>query len=225
MFDYNRVDYLDTQLFTNLTTYTGSLYLYYILNEQRDLFIDYRARYSDEAVGTFDIDNSLSGGVSGKVFGPFNGSLQLGYEQRTPHGGPDQGTYGDLTASGQTTWNISRRMTLTGTLSRDFTTIATGQSVNATSAGLTFQDSFTAKSSASLSGTVGQTQFLGAAGLLGPNGQRRVDTFYNLSAAYYYTINQHLKITLSYSYYASYSDLAYAEFPRHQVSLTVSTHW
>ena len=91
MFDYNRVDYQDAQLFTNLTTYTGSLYLYYILNEQRDLFIDYRARYSDEALGTSDVDNSLSGGVSGKVFGPFNGSLQLGYEQRTPHGGRTTG--------------------------------------------------------------------------------------------------------------------------------------
>ena len=225
MLDYARVDYQNTQLFTNLTTYTGSLFLYYILNAQRDLFVDYRARYSSEALGTSDVDNSLSGGLSGKVFGPFNGSLQLGFEQRSPHGGPDHGTYDDLTASGQTTWNISRRMTLTGNLSRDFTTIATGQSVNATSAGLTFQDSFTSKASATLSGTVGQTQFLGEAGLLGPNGRRRVDRFYNLSAAYFYTINQHLKISVSYSYYASYSDLALAEFPRHQVSLTVSSHW
>jgi hypothetical protein len=223
--DYNRVDYQDQALFTNLSMYTGSVYLYYILNEQRDVFVDYRARYSDEGLGMFDIDNSLSGGVSGKVLGPFNGSIQLGYEQRTPHGGPDHGTYGDLTASGQTTWNVSRRMTLTGNLSRDFTTIATGQSVDATSAGLTFQDSFSAKASATLSGTVGQTRFLGTAGLLGPNGPRRVDTFYNLSAGYFYTINQHLKISLSYSYYASYSNLAYAEFPRHQIGLTVSSHW
>ena len=40
--DYDHVDYLDQQLFTNLTTYTGSLSLFYILNEQRDLFINYR---------------------------------------------------------------------------------------------------------------------------------------------------------------------------------------
>jgi Putative beta-barrel porin 2 len=223
--DYSRADYQDKQLFTNLSTYSGSLYLYYILNEQRDLFIDYRARYSDEAVGVSDVDNSLSGGVSGKVFGPFNGSVQVGYESRATYGGLDRGTYGDLTASGSTTWNISRRMTLTGNLSRDFSTIATGQSVNATSAGLTFQDSFTAKSSMTLSGTVGETQFLGISGLSGANGRRRVDTFYNLSAAYFYTINQHLKISVSYSYYASYSDLAIAEFPRHQMNLTLSSHW
>ncbi len=224
-FDYSRADYQDKQLFTDLSTYSGSLYLYYILNEQRDLFVDYRARYSDEAVGVSDVDNSLSGGVSGKVFGPFNGSVQVGYESRATYGGSDRGTYDDLTASGSTTWNISRRMTLTGNLSRDFTTIATGQSVNATSAGLTFQDSFTAKSSATLSGTVGETQFLGVSGLLGADGRRRVDTYYNLSAAYFYTVNQHLKISVSYSYYKSYSGLAIADFPRHQMNLTLSSHW
>jgi Putative beta-barrel porin 2 len=223
--DYSRVTYQDQQLFTNLSTYSGSIYLYYILNEQRDLFADYRARYSQEGVGISDVDNSLSGGISGKVFGPFNGSVQVGYETRTPHGGPDTATNDTVTASGSTTWNMSRRMTLTGNLSRDFTTIATGQTVDATSAGLTFQDSFTAKSSTTLTGTVGQNQFLGTAGLLGSDGRRRVDTFYNLSAAYFYTFNQHLKISLSYTYYASYSDLAYAEFPRHQVNLTLSSHW
>ncbi len=224
-FDYSRADYQDKQLFTDLSTYSGSLFLYYILNEQRDLFVDYRARFSDEAVRVSDVDNSLSAGVSGKVFGPFNGSVQVGYESRATHGGLDRGTYGDLTASGSTTWNISRRMTLTGSLMRDFSTIATGQSVNATSAGLTFQNSFTSKSSMTLSGTVGETQFLGISGLLGANGRRRVDTYYNLSAAYFYTINQHLKISVSYSYYASYSDLAIAEFPRHQMNLTLSSHW
>ncbi len=66
-FDYNHADYSDQQLFTNLTTYTENLYLYYILNEQRDLFIDYRLRESDEATGDYDIDNSLSAGVSGRV--------------------------------------------------------------------------------------------------------------------------------------------------------------
>src|ERR1700722_7524690 len=71
-FDYNRIDYQDQALFTNLTTYTENLYLYYILSEQRDLFIDYRLRNSDEADGTYDVDNSLSAGVSGRVYGPFN---------------------------------------------------------------------------------------------------------------------------------------------------------
>jgi hypothetical protein len=224
--DYNRIVYQDQALFTNLTTYTENLYLYYILNEQRDLFIDYRLRNSDEAGGTFDVDNSLSAGVSGKVYGPFNGSLQVGYETRSSHGGPDNGeSFDDVTVSGTATWNMSRRMTLTATLARDYTTTATAQSIEATSAGLTFQDSFTAKASGNLAGLVGENEFLGDEGILEPSGQRRVDTFVDLSTAYFYTVNQHLKASVSYSYYLSHSTLAYADFPREQLDFTLSSHW
>jgi hypothetical protein len=225
-FDYNRVDYQDQQLFTNLTTYTGNLFLYYILNEQRDLFVNYRLRFSDEATGDFDVDNSLSAGVSGKVYGPFNGSFQIGYETRMMYGGPDNGKeFGNLTMSGAATWNMNRRMTLTANLSRDYSTTATAQSIESTSAGLIFQDSFTAKASTSLSGSVGENRFLGAEGLVVPGGESRVDTFWDLNAAYFYTVNQHIKLSLSYSYYRSYSTLAYAEFPREQTNMTLSSHW
>jgi hypothetical protein len=225
-FDYDRIDYQDQALFTNLSTYTENLYLYYILNEQRDLFIDYRLRNSDEAGGTFDVDNSLSAGVSGRVYGPFNGSLQAGYETRSSHGGPDNGEdFGDVTVSGSATWNMTRRMTLTSTLSRDYSTTATAQSIESTNAGLTFQDSLTAKASTTLSGLVGENKFLGDEGLLEPSGERRVDTFVDLSAAYFYTVNQHLKASVSYSYYLSHSTLAYADFPRHQVDFTLASHW
>jgi hypothetical protein len=225
-FDYNRADYQDQQLFTNLTTYTENLYLYYILNEQRDLFVDYRLRDSDEATGDFDIDNSLTAGVSGKVYGPFNGSLQAGYETRTMHGGPDNGEdFGDLTVSGAATWNMNRRMTLTANMSRDYSTTATAQSIESTSAGLIFQDSFTSKASTILSGEVGENKFLGEDGLVEPSGVRRIDNFYDVSAAYFYTINQHIKFSVSYSYYRSYSTLAYAEFPREQIDLGLTSHW
>jgi hypothetical protein len=225
-FDYNRVDYQDQQLFTNLSTYTENLYLYYILNEQRDLFLDYRLRDSDEATGTFDVDNAFTAGVSGRVYGPFNGSLQAGYQTRSSHGGLDNGeSFDDLTMSGSATWNMNRRMNLTGNVSRDYSTTATAQSIESTSAGLTFQDSLTAKASTTLSAIVGENKFLGVEGLLEADGDRRVDTYVDFSAAYFYTVNQHLKVSISYSYYQSYSTLAYAEFPRHQIDLTLSSHW
>jgi hypothetical protein len=224
--DYNRADYQNQLLFTNLTTYTGNLSLYYILNEQRDLFVNYRARYSDEATGAYTIDNALSGGVSGKVYGPFNGSLQLGYQTRTEHGGVDNGQkFDDLTATGAATWNVNRRQTLTANLSRDYSTTATAVSIESTSAGLVFQDSFTAKASTTLSATVGENKFLGFEGILEPSGERRVDTYYDLSASYFYTFNQHLKLSVTYGYYRSYSTLNFAEFPRSQLTFGAASHW
>jgi hypothetical protein len=224
-FDYNRTDYEDHQLFTDLTTYTGNLYLYYILNEQRDLFVDYRYRLSDEATGEYDVDNSLSGGVSGRVFGPFNGSLQVGYETRTPYRSPDTGNFDDLTASGTMTWNMNRRMTLTAVVARDFSTTANALSIEDTSAGLTYQDSFTSKASATLQGLVGENEFLGVEGLTAPSDGRRVDKFVSVSAAYFYTVNEHLKASLNYTYYRSWSTVAYAEFPRTQINFSLASHW
>lgn len=223
--DYSRVDYSDRQLFTDLSTYTGNLYLYYILNEQRDLFIDSRTRYSYESNGDLEVDNALSAGVSGRVIGPFNGSVQLGYQSRTPYGGPDHSSFDDITASGSTTWNVNRRITVTGNLSRDFSTTALAQSIQSTSAGLTLQDSFTSKASATLTGEVGQNEFLGMEGVIEPGGKRRIDSFYSLGAGYFYTFNQHLKVSINYTYYKSYSTLEFAEFARDGVTFAISSHW
>jgi hypothetical protein len=223
-FDYSYAAYQNRQLFTDLTTYTGNLYLYYILDEQRDFFLDYRDRYSDLSNGSHDVDDALSAGLNGRVYGPFNGSLQGGYQIRKGTGS-DGGTFSDFTASGSVTWNMNRRMTLSGDLSRDFSTTATAQSIDSTSLGLIFKDSFTAKTSATLEGSAGQARFLGAEGLVAPGGARRVDNFVSLNASYFYTINEHLKVSINYVYFRNWSTLAYAEFPRQQVNLTLTSHW
>jgi hypothetical protein len=223
--DYDHLDYLDQLLFTNSTTYTGNLSLYYILNEQKDLFINYRSRLTDEENGESYLDNALSGGVSGKVLGPFNGSVQVGYQDRRPESGAETDEFNDFTASGSVTWNISRRMTLTANVSKDFSVTANALNVDSTNGGLTFQDSFTSKASTTLGVLGGENEFLGASGLTAPDDARRIDYFISMSAAYFYTLNQHLKISLSYTYYKSWSSLAYAAFSRDQVNLTLISHW
>jgi len=223
--DYAQTDYTDRTLFTNQNTYTGNLYLYYILDDERDLFIDGRTRYTNESNGETDVDRALSGGVSGQIYGPFNGSVQVGYQERTPSGGPDHGDFQDVTATGTTTWNINRRITVTGNLSRDFSTTALAQSIESTSAGLTFQDSLTAKASTTLSAEVGENRFLGVAGEIQPGGKRRIDEFIGTTASYFYTINEHLKFSITYTYYQGFSTLDYAVFSRDQVFFQVQSHW
>jgi hypothetical protein len=224
--EYDRTDYINEPFFVNQLMYTGNLYLYYILNEQRDFFVDYRNRYTDEADGTRDLDNELSAGVSGRVYGPFNGSFQVGYQNRNIRGGVDGGNgFNDLSVSGTATWNMDRRKTLTVDAMRDFTTAPTGESLETTSANLVFQDSLTAKASYNLTAGGGENKFLGQQGIAVPEQARRVDYFYDLSAAYFYTVNQHLKLSLVYTYYRSYSTISIADFPRHQLDFMLSSHW
>jgi hypothetical protein len=139
--------------------------------------------------------------------------------------GPDSVTSHDWSASGSMIWNMSRRMTLSADLARDFSTTAEALSIESTTAGLTFQDSFTAKASLTLDASAGENQFLGAAGDSAPGGKQRVDRFATLGASYFYTLNKHLKAFVTYSYYRNWSTLPFADFPREQVSLGLSTHW
>jgi Putative beta-barrel porin 2 len=227
-FNYAHVNYEDQALFTNQTTYSGSLYLYYILNEVRDLFVDYHEGYTDESKDAgSSLDRGLSIGVSGKVVGPFNGSLQVGYEKRSPTGGggPYSVTSNEWNASGSLVWNISRRMTLTGDISRDFATTAEAMSIDSTRAGLTFQDSFTAKASGTIDAAVGENQFLGVEGEISPGGRQRVDKFATVSASYFYTLNKHFKAYVTYTFYQNWSTLSFADFPRDEFSGGLSTHW
>jgi hypothetical protein len=223
-FDYDKVDYTDKALFVNQEGYTENMYLYYILNEQRDLFLNQRLRYTQLTDGISDVDNALSGGVSGRVWGPINGSLQFGYQERRAYG-PGRGTFPDVTASGTTTWNVNRRITVSGDLSRDFSTTSTAQSIETTRAGLTFQDSLTSKASTTLSAAIGENRFIGVEGEITPGGRNRLDTFISFSAGYFYTVNQHLKFAVNYTYYRSYSNLDFAEFSRNGVTFTISSRW
>jgi len=116
-------------------------------------------------------------------------------------------------------------MTLTADLGRDFSTTANALSIDTTSAGLTFQDSFTSKSSTTLMATGGENKFLGDEGLTAPEDGRRIDYFVSLSAAYFYTVNQHLKLSVNYTYYRNWSTVAEADFPRSDVNFMMSSHW
>jgi Putative beta-barrel porin 2 len=174
------VDYQDRQLFTNSTAYNTNLYLYYILTEQRDLFIDYGNRYTSLSNGEYDIDNSIRGGVSGRVFGPFNGSLQVGASRRTPYNGPDKNPFNTFSGSGSLTWNVNRKVTLSSDLARDFSTTATAVSLESSTAGFTLQDSFSNKAVGTIAATVGQNRFLGVEGEVAPHNAQRVDDFYSL---------------------------------------------
>jgi len=130
-----------------------------------------------------------------------------------------------MNASGTLTWNVNRRVTLTVDLLKDFATTANGLSVDSTSGGLTLQDSLTSKAVATLDGSAGENKFLGVQGLMAPGNRQRSDRFVSVGGFYSYAFNQHLKVQVGYSYYHSWSNVAYAAFPREQLTLTLSSHW
>ncbi len=226
---YNHQDYVNSPSLFDLRTYTGNADLYYVYTSERDLLGGYRLRITDTTAGTRSYDHAFTVGTSGKLFPKINGTARLGYQFRetdrghlatpgvSPSGSKDH--YNAFTASATATWTITRRWNMTGLLSRDFSTLATDINADTTAAMLNIN--FAAKAKLSLFAGVGagHMRFLGAAS----NG--RTDTYVTGQAGINYTLNDHLKITLSGLYYKNWSLLDRADYVRRTISLIVSSRW
>jgi hypothetical protein len=226
------LNYTDTggQPLVNLSTYSASLSLFYILTEQRDLFATYRYRLEDSSATTSTTDEALSLGVNGKIIWEINGSLSVGYELRTPKGFSDTGTdadsaFGDFWVTGTANWAANRKLSFTGSLSRDFSTTATGATTETTSG--TLDGTWSQNSKLSFNSGVGGgiNQFYGPFGLLPNSSRERRDYYFTWHVGGSYTFNSHLNASLTYSYFQNWSNLSFASFDRNSLTLTLSSRW
>jgi len=217
---YNLRDYLENIDLVDIRTFSAGSGLNYAFSSARDLVAGYRFRATDTTAHSESYDHSFTVGTSGKILAKLNGSARFGYQirQSNRRDGQDD-SYGDFTASVSTTWTLSRRLTFTGTLSRDFSTLATDTSVETTAANLDAQFAVKAKISLFAGIGGGYTRFLGL------RGGGRSDTYFNFTAGANYTMNDHLKLALTYGYYKNWSTLPISDYDRHTLSLSVSSRW
>ena len=200
----------------NLDTYGASLDLYYALSSDRDFFAGYSIGFSDSGAGSQSTDHSFTVGVSGKIISKLNGNVRAGYEIRQESTGQ---AYGSWTASASATWNVNRRFSFTGTVSKAFTTTSTNASVDTLSANLDAQYSLTAKVSLHAGIGGGTNDFLS-----GLNAGRR-DYNFTWSAGVNYNFNEHFKASLSYSHLKNWSNVGSSNYETDSITLNLSTRW
>lgn len=230
---YSSRKFLDETFFANLATYSTSVDVFRILPSERELIGGYRYRYSETSRSTSTSDHALNIGVSGKLIRGVVGSLRAGFQTRIPRGGPPgEGKNSSWTASGSTSYAISKKISLAGNLSKDYSTTATSASVDVISASVNTTYAHTSRWSLSGSAGWGDTRFLGESGrivlavgpppLLGPS---RHDTYANWSASIGYALNEHFKSSFSYSWFQNWSTISYADFVRSSWSMNFSSRW
>ncbi len=219
-FAYGLLEYIGNGSLTNLTTYTANVDMFYVYNNERDLLGGYRLRLSDTTASTKDVDQSISVGVSGRVIDKINGSVRVGWQirQSTTVGGPNE-TFQALTASADTSWDITKHAKLLGHLGKDFTTTATNISTDSLTAGIQGQYAHDARLSFVAGVGYGLNKFLG------PLGGGRQDQSLSWNAGVNYSYNDHFKVSLNYDYFINWSTLAASSFARHGVNVTVSSRW
>ena len=231
-FTYGLLDYTQTsgQPLSNLSTYASNLSLFYILSDERDLFLGSTYRVSQSSSNTSSTDEGLNVGIHGKVFWEFNGSLNVGYMVRKPQGvadpeAPPLGSYHDITANASVNWNANRKLAFTGSLSKDFSTTATDATTDTLAASLDATYSVNARLSAGTGIGGGETRFFGPGGLLAATNQERIDYYFTWSASVSYSFSERLHASLSYAYFKNWSNLGFATFVRNTLTLTLSSRW
>lgn len=217
---YDKRDFSDNAVLVDIDTYSGGANLHYALNSERDLVAGYRYRTTNTTADTTDRDHRLSAGVNGKIIPKVTGGASLGMQRRSIDKvtGLDS-SHSSWTASLNAQWTLTSRFGLFGTVAKDFSTLATDESADMTSASLLAQYSVNSKTSAFAGISYGHLRFLDS------RVGGRTDDNVSLNAGVSYTFNERLRITASYSWFENWSTLPTSDFTRHSISLNVSTRW
>ncbi len=216
--NYSYLDFIDNALLVDLRTYEATADLFYVYTSERDLIGGYRIRWGETSANTSFVDHAFTAGISGKILPKVSGNLRAGYQVRIPSGyGED--SYEAFTASVAASWNATRRTNVTAQAGKDFSISSTNINIDSTSFDLDVQHALRAK--LSLIGGIGygENRFLGSAG-----GGRR-DRYFTWNAGVSYTLNEHFKASLIYSYYRNWSNVAFADFQRNSFSLNLSARF
>jgi hypothetical protein len=220
---YAERKYSDAALYTNLQTFNTSVDLVKVITSDRDMLLGYRYRYSDTSRNTSTTDHNFSLGVHGKVIRGINGSIRFGYQFRAPHGAATPGSTGGQfhawSASGSTSYSINKKLSLSGSISKDFSTTATNSTVDSLVMSLEGQYAF--NSHLGFSATIGN----GVSTFLDGTANNRKDTYLTGSVSSSYSFSERLHLGLSYLWFQNWSTLNFADFDRSSWSFSASTRW
>ena len=176
------------------------------------------------------MDHNFSLGTTGRIIRGLNGSVNVGYQFRVPNGRTGGKTFSGVSASGSTSYSINRKISLSGSISKDFSTTSTDSSVDSTAADLTAQYAYSSRWALSGGAGWGASKFLGQNGrvviAVGPPaifGANRRDDFFHWDAGINYTRSERMKIGFNYSWFKNWSTTPFADFVRSSWSLNLNS--
>ncbi len=195
--------------------YSEAADLFYVYSSKLDLVGGYCLRLSRTTAGSDTYDHWFNVGAMGALLSKLNGTLRFGYEIRDLPGGEKFNHFNVLAALN---WAVTRKLTLTSQITRDFNTIATGASVDSIVAALRANYSFTRKFEIEGGVAYGRNTFLGVT-------PARRDDFFSADISGHYKFNEHLRLAVTYSYLKNWSTLNFSDFDRRGFSLEVSSRF
>lgn len=215
-------DYVNNPNLFDIRTYTAGGDLFYVYTSQRDILGGYRLRVTDTTNGTRSYDHAFTLGTSGKLLPKLNGTVRFGYQLRQTDRNNltrQEENFSAFTTSTSATWTVTKRFTVTGLASRDFSTLATDINVDNTAVALNTSFATTARITLFGGAGAGHLRYLGTLS------EGRRDTYVTANLGLAYTLNDHLKISLTGLWYKNWSKLDQADYIRRTISLLVTSRW
>jgi hypothetical protein len=218
---WTELTYVNSPGLTNLTTYTANIDLFYVYTTERDLFGGYRIRFSDTSASTSDVDQDVHIGVNGQILPKLNGNVSVGWQVRnsTGPGGVSAGQFSDITASGSATYAYNKKLSITGQITKDFSTTSTNVTTDSLAANAEADYAYNAKWSATATVGYGLNKFLGV------GGDNRTDYDFTWGAGLNYTQSDHFKASLVYGGFENWSTAAEANYVRNTLTLTLTSRF
>ncbi len=247
-FGYSSRRYIDETVFSSLSSYSASLDVFHVLTTERDVLAGYRYRFNQSSRNTSSDDHSFSLGLNGKLVRGVAGGVRVGYLVRIPHTPlGDQPAIKSWTISGPASFSINKKLNLNGSIAKDLSITATDSIVDTTTATIDTQYAYNSHLSFTAAATFGDSRFLGESGrvivtggtpavfdmagtMISPAfpavlGAQRHDNYFTWSANLGYSLNEHFKASLGYSWFQNWSTIEFADFVRSSWTLTMSSRW
>lgn len=201
----------------NLLNYSEGVDGFYVFTSRFDLLGGYRIRVSKTSDNGKTVDHAFTLGATGGLLPKINGSVRLGYQFRTVTA--SQEDFKQVTATVSATWTATRKFNVTGTVSRDFSTSATAQSIDTLNATARATYVFTRRFE--VDGGVGYGRNL----FLGKISPFRRDDYFSWDVGARFSFNEHLRIGLNYNYLHNWSTLSFSDFERYGYSIDISSRF
>ncbi len=208
--------YLNNTALANYRDYTESVDVFYVYTSKLDLDGGYRIRASKTSIGRDTYDHWFNLGATGRLLAKLNGTIRFGYQIREINGGESFNHFNALAALN---WPVTRKLSLSSQISRDFNTIATGSSVDSTSVALRANYVFTRKADIEGGVAYGRNLFLV---VLPPH---RRDVFFSWDISGGYKFYDQFLLAASYNYLQNWSTLNFSDFTRHGFSLDIASRF
>jgi hypothetical protein len=217
---YLRRTYDDDSGLVDYRDYTEAIDVFYVYTSKLDLLGGYRLRVGQTSLGRRTADHWFNVGATGGILAKLSGTIRLGYQLRTTSGSPAaDDDFAQFNAAASLNWPLTRKLFLSTSLMRDFNTIATGASVDSTSAALNAAYTYNRKLEFSATAAVGRNKFLGRDQLA------RADTFVSYGLNGRYSMSEHLQFSAAYTYFRNWSSINFADYDSHLFSVDVTSRY